>query len=158
MDPYSGLIWSPSHFTWMDTNYPAGTPREGYPVEIQVLWIRLLRQLRRISGQPERRRWRELAEQAQASLQKYFWLEERGYFADLLVAKKGQPAPDAVVDDCAAQQLSVRGESRSGHRRARPGVAWMRRCAIWSCPGRCARWRRCPFRRRCPSMGIMANC
>ena len=29
MDPESGLIWSPSHFTWMDTNYPAGTPREG---------------------------------------------------------------------------------------------------------------------------------
>ena len=44
MDPDSALIWSPSHFTWMDTNYPAGTPREGYPVEIQVLWIRLLRQ------------------------------------------------------------------------------------------------------------------
>ena len=28
MDPDSALIWSPSHFTWMDTNYPAGTPRE----------------------------------------------------------------------------------------------------------------------------------
>ena len=45
MDPESGLIWSPSHFTWMDTNYPAGTPREGYPVEIQALWVRCLRQL-----------------------------------------------------------------------------------------------------------------
>ena len=42
MDLESGLIWSPSHFTWMDTNYPAGTPREGYPVEIQALWIELL--------------------------------------------------------------------------------------------------------------------
>ncbi len=31
MDADSALIWSPSHFTWMDTNYPAGTPREGYP-------------------------------------------------------------------------------------------------------------------------------
>ena len=49
MDPDSALIWSPSHFTWMDTNYPAGTPREGYPVEIQVLWIRLLRQLESIT-------------------------------------------------------------------------------------------------------------
>ena len=29
MDPASGLIYSPSHFTWMDTNYPAATPREG---------------------------------------------------------------------------------------------------------------------------------
>ncbi|MDB6110575.1 MAG: glgE2 [Pedosphaera sp.] len=99
MDAYSGLIWSPSHFTWMDTNYPAGTPREGYPVEIQVLWIRLLQQLRRISAQPERRRWRELAEQAQASLQECFWLEERGYFADLLIAKAGQRAAEAVRDN-----------------------------------------------------------
>ena len=99
MDAYSGLIWSPSHFTWMDTNHPAGTPREGYPVEIQVLWIRLLRQLQRISGQSERKRWRELAEQAQASLQKYFWLNKRGYFADLLVAKPGQSASESVVDD-----------------------------------------------------------
>ena len=48
VDPASGLVWSPSHFTWMDTNYPAGTPREGYPVEIQALWIRLLRQLERL--------------------------------------------------------------------------------------------------------------
>ena len=48
VDPASGLVWSPSHFTWMDTNYPAATPREGYPVEIQALWIRLLRQLERL--------------------------------------------------------------------------------------------------------------
>ena len=26
MDPASALIWSPSHFTWMDTNYPAELP------------------------------------------------------------------------------------------------------------------------------------
>jgi len=50
MDADSALIWSPSHFTWMDTNHPAGTPREGYPVEIQALWIRLLRQLEKISA------------------------------------------------------------------------------------------------------------
>src|SRR5439155_15892423 len=25
MDPESALVWSPSHFTWMDTNLPAGT-------------------------------------------------------------------------------------------------------------------------------------
>jgi glycogen debranching enzyme len=45
MDPESALVWSPSHFTWMDTNYPAATPREGYPVEIQALWVCLLSQL-----------------------------------------------------------------------------------------------------------------
>ncbi len=99
MDAASGLIWSPSHFTWMDTNFPAGTPRAGYPVEIQVLWIRLLRQLARISPQKERKHWRDLGEQAQVSLTKYFWLEERGYLADLLIAKAGQPADEAVVDN-----------------------------------------------------------
>jgi predicted glycogen debranching enzyme len=99
IDTRSGLVWSPSHFTWMDTNYPACTPREGYPVEIQVLWIRLLRQLERIGPKTEGKRWRELAGQAELSLQKYFWLEDRGYFADLLAAGPGQPAAPAVVDD-----------------------------------------------------------
>jgi starch synthase (maltosyl-transferring) len=99
MDAGSGFIWSPSHFTWMDTNFPAGTPREGYPVEIQVLWIRLLRQLERIANPNERKRWSDLAEQAQASLMKHFWLEDRGYLADLLIAKTGQTAASAVADN-----------------------------------------------------------
>src|SRR5207237_5913633 len=74
MDPESGLIWSPSHFTWMDTNYPAGTPREGYPVEIQALWIRFLRYLVRIDPS-SREKWSKLADQALASVEKLFWLE-----------------------------------------------------------------------------------
>jgi len=98
MDPASALIWSPSHFTWMDTNHPAGTPREGYPVEIQALWIRLLRQVARLAGLPERESWSALADRAQASLQKLFWIEERGYLADLLIARPGQAAADATVD------------------------------------------------------------
>jgi predicted glycogen debranching enzyme len=84
MDPGSGLVWSPSHFTWMDTNYPACTPRAGYPVEIQALWIRLLRQLASLSGGPEAQRWIALAEQAQSSVEKLFWSEEKGYYADVL--------------------------------------------------------------------------
>ncbi len=67
MDADSALIWSPSHFTWMDTNYPAGTPREGYPVEIQVLWIRLLRLLAKISTQAEQNKWQR-ARQSRAGL------------------------------------------------------------------------------------------
>jgi len=89
MDPASALIWSPSHFTWMDTNYPAGTPREGYPIEIQVLWVRLLRQLG----------WTELAQKAEAKLQSDYWLEERGYYADCLLAPQQRPAAEAVVDN-----------------------------------------------------------
>ncbi len=98
MDPASALIWSPSHFTWMDTNHPAATPREGYPVEIQVLWIRLLRQLARIGQPSEGKPWAALADLAEASLLKFFWLEDRGYLADLLIAKPGQFAGDATVD------------------------------------------------------------
>jgi starch synthase (maltosyl-transferring) len=99
VDADSGLVWSPSHFTWMDTNYPAGTPREGYPVEIQALWIRLLRQLERIGAKPESAPWGELAARAEASLQKLFWLEEKGWFADVLLAKPRVIARDATPDD-----------------------------------------------------------
>lgn len=99
MDPASALIWSPSHFTWMDTNYPACTPREGYPVEIQALWVRLLRQLARVGSPGLRQQWGDLALQASASLERLFWLEDRGYFADVLRAPPGQPASGASADD-----------------------------------------------------------
>jgi predicted glycogen debranching enzyme len=98
MDPASGLIWSPAHFTWMDTNYPAGTPRQGYPVEIQVLWIQILRQVQKLGLKPAAEPWEALANRAEESLRKYFWLEEQGYISDLLIATPGQAARDAVVD------------------------------------------------------------
>jgi predicted glycogen debranching enzyme len=99
MDADSALIWSPSHFTWMDTNFPAGTPREGYPVEIQVLWIRLLRQLETIGERGEQKKWQELAGRATASFEQLFWLEDRGWFADVLLAKPRTIARDATRDD-----------------------------------------------------------
>ncbi len=86
VDPASALVWSPSHFTWMDTNYPACTPREGYPVEIQALWISALRFLGRT----------ELAAQALASVNRYF-KSATGY-ADCLVASRGVPAAQAKAD------------------------------------------------------------
>ena len=105
MDTDSALLWSPSHFTWMDTNHPAGTPREGYPVEIQALWIRLLRQLDRLGLPAEDENWAGLAQRAEESLLKYFWLEESGWLADVLIAKSGQsarsaPAQDALRSNC----------------------------------------------------------
>ena len=98
MDPASALIWSPSHFTWMDTNYPAGTPREGYPVEIQALWIRLLRQVATLVVRSEGDEWSALAERATHSLLEKFWLEEKGWVSDLLVARPFVPASEAVAD------------------------------------------------------------
>ncbi len=99
MDPDSSLIWSPSHFTWMDTNYPAGTPREGYPVEIQVLWIRLLRLLEKISTPAEQKKWRALADHATASFEKLFCLEDKGWFADVLIGGPRVIARDATASD-----------------------------------------------------------
>lgn len=87
VDPDSGLVWSPSHFTWMDTNYPACTPRVGYPVEIQALWISALRALDREA----------LADRALQSVKELFrW--EHGY-RDCLAAPNGEPARQATPED-----------------------------------------------------------
>jgi len=99
MDSDSALIWSPSHFTWMDTNYPAGTPREGYPVEIQALWIRLLQLVALQSDEQNAARWNDLAERALASVEELFWLEERGWYADVLIGSPGTPARNATASD-----------------------------------------------------------
>jgi starch synthase (maltosyl-transferring) len=99
MDADSALIWSPSHFTWMDTNYPAATPREGYPVEIQALWIRLLRQLASISEGAEKQKWNDLAARAVASVETMFWMEDKGWYADALLGGQNVSARNATVSD-----------------------------------------------------------
>jgi predicted glycogen debranching enzyme len=99
LDPASALIYSPSHFTWMDTNFPAGTPREGYPIEVQALWVRLLRQLDALNLPPVSAPWSALAQRAQESIQQRFWLESHGWFADVLRARRGEPASTATPDD-----------------------------------------------------------
>ncbi|MFO1476123.1 MAG: amylo-alpha-1,6-glucosidase [Verrucomicrobiota bacterium] len=99
VDPDSALVWSPAHFTWMDTNFPAGTAREGYPVEIQALWVRLLRQLGRIDAPAAAARWKALAKQALESIERFFWIEDRGFYGDVLLAGPGVPAAKAVCSD-----------------------------------------------------------
>jgi hypothetical protein len=98
MDPASGLLWSPAHFTWMDTRYPMGTPREGYPVEIQALWLRLLRLLALIGAPSDGEPWSATAVRAEASLEA-FWFEDRGWFADVLLAGSGLAAKEALPAD-----------------------------------------------------------
>ncbi len=95
VDPESGLVFSPSHYTWMDTNYPAGTPREGYPVEIQALWARLLD----ILAQHIDPRWKDLAAQVRTSFARLFALPGAGGLADCLRATPGTPAALAAQDD-----------------------------------------------------------
>ena len=88
-DPESLLIYSPSHFSWMDTAHPAGTPRAGYPIEIQALWFAALEFLGRD---------RE-AERVRQSIAKYFFPEDLGFCSDCLHADRRIPAAQAVPDD-----------------------------------------------------------
>ena len=87
MDPDSGLIYSPSHFSWMDTNHPAGTPRSGYPVEIQSLWFAALKFLGK----------NELADKVQKSIEKLFFNGDK--VSDCLHCQKNTPAAQATPDD-----------------------------------------------------------
>jgi starch synthase (maltosyl-transferring) len=98
VDLDSGLVFSPSHFTWMDTNYPAGTPREGYPIELSILFVRLLRQLSRHGREGTGRPYHQWAERTLASLDR-FYREDLGFYADTLHAPRGTPASSAVADD-----------------------------------------------------------
>ena len=99
----TGLVFSPSHFTWMDTNYPAATPREGYPVEIQALWISALQLLAKIT---EKAQWADLAEKARVNLQELFYADANVGFSDCLHAAPGTSARLAKADDlCRPNQL-----------------------------------------------------
>ena len=88
VDQDSGLVWSPSHFTWMDTNYPACTPRCGYPVDVQAMWIAALR----FAGG----RWNAVADRAAESVMRLFAGPDG--FADCLDAWNGEPASQAKPD------------------------------------------------------------
>ena len=87
MDAVSKLIYSPSHFTWMDTNYPAGTPRQGYPIEIQSLWYAALKFLKRDA----------LAKDVKNSISNLFF--KYGSCSDCLHCGSMVPAHEAVPDD-----------------------------------------------------------
>jgi starch synthase (maltosyl-transferring) len=99
MDSESCLIFSPAHFTWMDTNYPAGTPREGYPIEIQALWYAALSFLARIAGADGRSKWEYMASKVQSSILELYFLKNDGYLSDCLYAGSGMSARQAEPDD-----------------------------------------------------------
>ena len=103
MDKDSTLIFSPAHFTWMDTNYPAATPREGYPIDIQALWYFAL-QFLAIHGMGEK--YADLASQVHDSVTQLFPATEHVGLSDCLHAVPGQSAFQAKADDaCRPNQL-----------------------------------------------------
>jgi predicted glycogen debranching enzyme len=99
MDPDSALVFSPAHYTWMDTDHPAGTPREGYPIEIQALWYAALCFLARIDPSENKNRWQDLAHQVRSSVIHLYFGTSRGYLSDCLHARAGVPANQAEADD-----------------------------------------------------------
>ncbi len=99
MDLDTALIYSPPHFTWMDTNHPAGTPREGYPIEIQALWYRALTFLSEIDTGKTGKDWLSLAKKVQSSILDIYYLPNKGYLADCLHSSGRIPAVEAVPDD-----------------------------------------------------------
>lgn len=99
LDPESGLIFSPSHFTWMDTNYPAGTPRQGYPIEIQALWFAALSFVSEIDETQNSKKYRALADRVQRSVLDLFWIDSSGYLSDCLHADFNEPARSGLRDD-----------------------------------------------------------
>ncbi len=87
MDKESKLLFSPSHFSWMDTAHPAGTPRQGYPIEIQSLWYAALKFV-----QDD-----ETAEAVSNSIEQYFFCGKK--VSDCLHCTTFVPAAQAVPDD-----------------------------------------------------------
>jgi starch synthase (maltosyl-transferring) len=83
------LIYSPAHFTWMDTNYPAGTPRQGYPIEIQALWYAAVTFLAAIDT-GKKKAWQDLGRRIRTSIVELFWLPALGYLSDCRHAEPGR--------------------------------------------------------------------
>ncbi len=98
-DPDTFLLFSPAHFTWMDTNFPAATPREGFPVEIQALWHYALEFLSQISPEGEQSLWAGRADRVRKAVMERFWMKDQGYFADCLSCREVSESARASVDD-----------------------------------------------------------
>lgn len=103
MDETSYLIYSPPHFTWMDTNYPACTPREGYPIEIQALWYKTISIMQDID--PENHfcvkgiTWNEMKQRLRQSVDRLYYNKSIGYLSDCLHCHGFHPANEAKGDD-----------------------------------------------------------
>ena len=80
----------------MDTNFPAGTPRQGYPIEIQALWHATLSFLAKIDPN---KKWKDLARTVEESVSTLYRSPDRAFLSDCLHAKTFVPARNAEPDD-----------------------------------------------------------
>ncbi|MBF0388944.1 MAG: glycogen debranching enzyme N-terminal domain-containing protein [Desulfamplus sp.] len=100
IDTKTNLLYSPAHFTWMDTNFPACSPRAGYPVEIQALWYYTLVFLHKIDPLDSQKEvWKKMAFDVQKNVIKLFYRQNNGFFSDCLHCNTPQSALDCLPDD-----------------------------------------------------------
>jgi len=97
-DPETMLLYSPAHFTWMDTNFPAGSPRQGYPVEIQALWYNAMVLLASVDPSNQNH-WLNKAKTIQGAVLDLFYDETSGFFSDCLHSDGPVGATHAFPDD-----------------------------------------------------------
>lgn len=97
LDDSSGLLYCPAGFTWMNSTGPQATPRCGYPVEIQPLWMKALWVFCEMDSSFKG----EVSEITSLAMNKFlelFWSNRRGYLADILQAEGKIAAIGAIPD------------------------------------------------------------
>ena len=104
VDGETGLVFSPSHFTWMDTNYPAATPRQGYPIEIQALWYASLVFLGSLeapggSAAQNKADFSKMAGRLADAVEKLFYQKRLGWLSDCRHCASASAPADATADD-----------------------------------------------------------
>ncbi|MBN1765955.1 MAG: glycogen debranching enzyme N-terminal domain-containing protein [Sedimentisphaerales bacterium] len=97
LDESSGMLYNPAAFSWMNTRHPCATPRSGYPVEIQALWLKALQVLEEIYP-PYAAQARQIQEQISDNFISLYWSDRRGYLADVLLANQYTRAGKAMAD------------------------------------------------------------
>jgi predicted glycogen debranching enzyme len=104
VDPMDGLLCQGEHgvqLTWMDAKIGdwVVTPRHGKPVEINALWINLLRVVEWIGSKigEDTSEAVQLAEQGERHFEAKFWHELRGHYLDTCEPNDASLRPNQVL-------------------------------------------------------------
>lgn len=104
MDPIDGLLTQGAdgqQLTWMDAKVGSWvvTPRHGKPVEVNGLWVNMLRiaawLCERLSQDPGE--FVAAADLAEASFNDRFWIESRGHYFDTVDPQDASMRPNQVI-------------------------------------------------------------